>query len=170
MFCPNCGKAEQTPDTYCRSCGEFLTDFSKKFSLINKFLGFNTPEKQVGFSSIINLVTAIVSIVLLILLKDFSDGIAIRTNRPPPLIIYLGYLFLALVAVWQLLSFVINISLKTKLSGRKSKRISTDLSANESAVSSAQAKESLPPADIENIVPASVAEETTKILNKVSRQ
>ncbi|MDQ3061260.1 MAG: hypothetical protein M3R14_00130 [Acidobacteriota bacterium] len=44
MYCPNCGTAEQSENTYCRSCGELLPDLSKK----NKFaFGGNTPEQQI---------------------------------------------------------------------------------------------------------------------------
>jgi hypothetical protein len=170
MFCPKCGKGEQTSDTYCRNCGEFLADFSNKFSLINKVLGVNTPEKQVNVNLAINLVTSIISFLLLVFLNGYFDGRYTRTQESAPPIIYLIYLFLGMVAVWQFLSFIINLNLKSKLSGRKSGRISTDLSANENTISSAEAKEFLPPADVENIVPASATENTTKILNKVSRK
>ena len=170
MFCPNCGKDEQTPDTYCRNCGEFLADFSNKFSLINKVLGISTPEKQVNVNLTINLVTAIASSLLLVFLNGYFDALYTRTQVSPPPIIYLVYLFLGLVAVWQFLSFIIALNLKSKLSGGKSGKISTDLSANENAISSAQAKEFLPPVDIKNIVPAGVTENTTKILDKVSRK
>ena len=170
MFCPNCGKGEQTPDTYCRNCGELLTDFSSKFSLMSKVLGVNTPEKQLSVNLTISLVTAIISSILLVLLKSFSDAVSARTQASPPLIIYLLYLFLGLTAVWQFISFIIGLNLKSKLSGRKSKKVSTDLRANENTISSAQAKEFLPPGDIENIVPASVTEDTTKILDKLPRK
>jgi hypothetical protein len=170
MFCPNCGKGEQTPDTYCRNCGEFLADFSNKLSLINKVFGVNTPEKQVNVNLTINLITAIVSSLLLVFLNGYFDAHFTRTHEPTPPIIYFVYLFLGLVAVWQFLSFIINLNLKSKLSGTKSGEISADLSANENAISSAEAKESLPPADIENIVPASVTENTTKILDKLPRK
>ena len=169
MFCPNCGKGEQTPDTYCRNCGEFLADFSSKFSLISKVLGVSTPEKQVNISLIINLITAIVSSLLLVFLNGYFDALYTKTQASPPPIIYLVYLFLGLIAVWQFISFIIGLNLKSKLSGRKSGKISTDLSANENTISSAT-KEFLPPADTQNIVPASVTEDTTKILDEVSRK
>ena len=170
MFCPKCGKGEQTPGTYCRDCGEFLADFSSKFSLLSKVLGVNTPERQVNVNLTISLVTAIISSILLVLLKNFSDSVSARTQSSPPLIVYLLYLFLGLTAVWQFISFIIGLNLKSKLSGRKSGKISTDLSADENAVLSAEAKEFLPPADIENIVPASITEATTKILDNVPRK
>lgn len=46
MFCPNCGKADQTTDAYCRNCGAFLTDFSSDASLISRILGANTPDRN----------------------------------------------------------------------------------------------------------------------------
>lgn len=170
MFCPNCGKGEQTPDTYCRNCGEVLTDLSDRFSLINKMLGIETAEKQVNVNLIVNLVTAIVSALLLVFLNGYFDGHYTRTQESAPPIIYLVYLFLGLVAVWQFISFIIALNLKSKLSGRKGIKTSTDSIATENTISSAETREFLPPADTENIVPDSVTDNTTKLLQKTSRK
>ncbi len=61
MFCPNCGKAEQKENSYCRNCGEYLPDLSKKIDLS---FGGNTPEKQIRTNLFLNLLSAVVSFVL----------------------------------------------------------------------------------------------------------
>jgi hypothetical protein len=170
MFCPNCGKGEQTLNTYCRSCGEFLADFSDKLYLIYRVLGITTPEKQLNVNLTINLLTSILSALLLIFLMGYFDGQYHKTGQTAPPIIYLVYLFLGFVSAWQLLSFIIGISLKSKLSGRKRGEVSATSSLNENALSPGTAGKSLPPADIGSIVPTSVTEDSTKILDELPRQ
>ena len=170
MYCPNCGKGEQSPESYCRSCGEFLTDFSGKSYLINKILGGSTPETQVNVNLTINVVTAFISSLLLGFLNGYFDAQYERTGQGAPPIIYLVYIFLALVAVWQFLSFVIGRRLKKKLAGRKKGGPSVEQSVDENGVSSRSTQKSLPQADFENVVPASVAEDTTRILDESLRK
>lgn len=170
MFCPSCGNAEQRPDAYCRSCGEFIPDFSNRFYLISRIFGARNLEKQVNVNLIINLLTALASSLLLAFLIGYYDAQYERTHAPTPPIVYLVYLFLGLISVWQILSFMIALNLKSKLSGRRDGKLAADQTANESVVLPANAKESLPPADIENTVPTSVVENTTKIFDKLPRQ
>jgi hypothetical protein len=170
MFCPNCGKSEQLPDSYCRSCGEFLTDFSGKAYLINKILGGSTPDAQVNVNLTINVVTTITSILLLGFLNGYYDSLYARTGQTAPPVIYLVYIFLGLVSAWQLLSFLINLRLKRKLGGRKKGEVSVDSSANDNALSPQPNKKSLPQADFDDIVPASVTEDATRILDKSPRK
>ena len=40
MFCPKCGKSEQSPETYCRQCGNYLQDYTKPAKREN------TPEQH----------------------------------------------------------------------------------------------------------------------------
>jgi hypothetical protein len=170
MYCPNCGKGEQASDAYCRNCGEYLVDFSDKFYLINRVLGISTPEKQVGVSLTIDLLTSIASALLLVFLIGYFDGRFAKTGETAPTIIYLVYLFLGLVSVWQFLSFIIGINLKSKLGGKKEAAVPANSDAGEGALSSGTAQKSLPQASSENIVPASVTEDTTRILDKIPRK
>jgi hypothetical protein len=170
MYCPNCGKGEQAPDTYCRSCGEYSVDFSDKFYLINRVLGISTPEQQVRVNLTIDLLTSIASALLLIFLIGYFDGRHARTGESAPTIIYLVYLFLSLVSVWQFLSFIIDLNLKSKLSGKKEGTAPVHLSVDESTLSSGTVQKSLPQAGADYIVPASVTEDTTKILDQVPRK
>lgn len=160
MFCPKCGKGEQTPDSYCRNCGDFLVDPANNASLINRMLGISNPEKQIKFALTINLVTAIVSGLLLFFLMGYFDATYKVTGRPAPGIVYLVYIFLGLVSVWQLLSFTVGTTYRKKLSDRK-----------QTALPNAPgSRSSLPPADETNIVKTSVTEQTTRNLENIPRR
>mgnify|MGYP003287817287 CR=1 FL=1 len=160
MFCPNCGKGEQTPDSYCRSCGDFLVSAANSTSLATRIFGIGNPEKQVKFTLTIDLVTAIVSGLLLFFLMGYFDGAYARTGAPTPPIVYLVYIFLGFVSVWQLVSFTVGTAYRKKLTAAKKTALSQD---------QPYARGSLPPADVKNVVANSVTEQTTRNLDKVSR-
>ncbi len=160
MFCPKCGKGEQTPDSYCRNCGDFLVDATNNASLMNRMLGISNPDKQVKFALTVDLVTAIVSGLLLFVLMGYFDATYKVTGIPTPRIVYLVYIFLGLVSVWQLLSFTIGTIHRKKLSDRKKTALSSDLDA----------RSSLPPANETNVVNNSITEQTTRNLENVPRR
>ena len=165
MFCPNCGKAEQAPESYCRSCGKFLADVSGKSYLLNKLLGGQTPETQVTVNMVINLVTALISALLLGFLNGWYDAQYARTQEAAPPVLYLVYIFLGLVTVWQVLSFLIGMRLRSKISGRRTAETATPLS-----VTSKEAKQ-LPEDGLEKLesVGATVTEDTTRALDPLKR-
>lgn len=114
MYCSSCGKPDQTADTYCRGCGAFLADDSSRMHLVNRALGLNTPQQHVTFNLMIDLVTAIVSALLVGFLMGYFDGREAKTGETAPTIIYLVYIFLGLVTIWQFISFIIGLRLKRK--------------------------------------------------------
>lgn len=160
MFCPKCGKGEQVADSYCRSCGDFLIDPASNMSLMNRILGVSNPEKQVKFTLTIDLVTAIVSGLLLFFLMGYFDGMASKTGLPTPPIVYLVYVFLGLVCAWQLLSFTVGTTYRKKLSAGKKTGLLPDQSG----------KQALPAADEKNVVANSITEQTTRNLDKIPRR
>lgn len=160
MFCPKCGKGEQTPDSYCRSCGDFLIDAAISASLMTRILGIGNPEKQVKFTLTVDLVTAIVSGLLLFFLMGYFDGANAKTGAPTPPIVYLVYIFLGFVSVWQLLSFTVGTAYRKKLTAAKKTELAQD---------QFDARGSLPPADVKNVVADSVTEQTTRNLDKIPR-
>ena len=125
---------------------------------MNRILGISNPEKQVRFTLMIDLVTAIVSGFLLFFLMGYFDAVHDRTGATTPAIVYLVYLFLGLVSAWQLLSFTIGTTYRKKLSAGKK-------TIDKSAV-----RQALPEADQTNIVANSITEQTTRNLDKVPRR
>lgn len=166
MFCSNCGKADQVAESYCRNCGEFLADFSGKSYLLNKFLGGQKPETQVTVNLVINLVTALISSLLLGFLNGYYDALHARTGESPPTVIYPVYIFLGAVTVWQLLSFLIGLRLRSKFKSR------TQAEPNKNPVSTLTdpaPPRSLPEANFQPI-PTSATEEKTRKLDRITRK
>lgn len=160
MFCPNCGNPDQTAESYCRRCGEFLTDFSGQSYLLNKLLGGQSPETQVTVNLIINLVTGLISALLLGFLNGYYDAQFARTQVSAPPVLYLVYIFLGLVTVWQLFSFVVGMRLRSKIVGRR-------------PLSSAGTPDNIEGTKV-NALPegnrsGSITEETTRMLDRVPR-
>jgi hypothetical protein len=169
MFCPYCGRGEQTLDSYCRDCGEFLVDPASKYSLMNRLLGISRPEKQFNLTLVIDLVTAIVSGLLMVFLMGYFDGRYQRTGATAPPIVYLVYLFLGLVSAWQLLSFVIGLKLKTKLGGARRSGLPTPHTINTTASLAGSEQPALAPAE-EELASPGITEKTTRNLERVPRQ
>ena len=161
MFCPNCGKGEQAPDSYCRSCGHFLADYSGKSYLLSVLLGGSKPETQVNFNLVLSSLTGFASTLLLGFLKGYYDKEFEKTGQLPPRIIYLVYIFLGLVTLWQMLSFLVGTKLKKQMSRRRKGR---------DALPPGAPQKSLPEADPSRAAPPAVTEEPTKILDKAPRE
>jgi hypothetical protein len=170
MFCPTCGKGEQAPESYCRSCGEYLTDYSAKAYLINKLLGGSSPRSQVKTNLIINMVTVLVSALLLGFLKGNYDALYERTGELPPRVIYYVYAFLGLVMTWQLFGFIINRRLLKKMDAAKKVVAPEGPDAGDAALPSRSTQRTLPEARPPASDPDSVTQHTTKILDKLPRE
>ena len=126
---------------------------------MNRVFGIRDPEKQVKFTLTIDLVTAIVSGLLLFFMMGYFDATRHKTGLPTPTIVYFVYAFLGLVSVWQLLSFTVGTALQRKL--------------NASRVTAKPIKEASQhalPADDQEIVSTSVTEQTTKNLDRIPRR
>ena len=163
MYCSSCGKPDQTPDTYCRGCGVFLADVSSRMHLINRAIGLNTPQQHVTFNMMIDLVTAIVSGMLMVFLMGYFDGREAKTGEAAPTIIYLLYVFLGLVTAWQFISFLVGLRLKRKFSGHEVEaKKPADLPGTSSPVP-------LPEARYGDTVTSSITEQTTRSLEESRR-
>lgn len=167
MFCPNCGKPDQSPETYCRQCGTFLNDFSKKKKQFS--FGGETPQEQVRTNLFLNSISAIVNFICVIILYTTFWK---RGGEFP--IIYAVTGWLLAVGIWQFSTFLVGLKLrKTLKRGRNGeKQIETEKyqTAPLPEIRQADTTKILPEADFEDSIPASVTENTTKTLNKISRQ
>lgn len=153
MFCPNCGKSEQIPNSYCRNCGEFL-NYNK--SSISKF-GGNSPLENLTSINGLSLVGAVFSVLAAIWMY--------LTRFEIPFVLFFGAAILLCNAAWHFSNFFVGFKLKRRL-----KTASKDSSQSQNQIASAKTKEFLPEANFENLIPKSVTENTTKELIKLNRK
>jgi len=162
MFCPKCGTADQKKNTYCRKCGEYLPDLSKKN---NTAFGGNTPEEQIRVSQTLNALSAVVSFAMAVLLYWSHWGKPDVSST-----VYMAAAFLLTIGVWQASNYVIGRKLKKHFNKRKEGSEIENKSA-EKQFQPAQTHEQLPEADLANIVQTSVTENTTRHLaEKINRK
>lgn len=155
MFCPNCGKADQTVNSYCRQCGNFLPDFD------NLKKRETTPEEHFKVNIVLNIMSGVVSLTLAILLYSFFLG---KQDTPP--IIYITAGFLTAMFAWQVQVFIRNLKLKKQLLNKNKNVAET---SEEKVLNKAETKKLLNEPDHSDYVPASVTEYTTKNLKEKRR-
>lgn len=157
MFCPKCGAAEQSAETFCRKCGTFLPDFDqvKKKEI--------PVEEHIEVNSFFSIATAVVSLSLAITLYAMFIG-----REGTPWIIYLVFGFLVAMTAWQIQTFIRTRMLKKQFEKMKPDR-SDDVPVQKS-VNPAETARLLDEANFEDIVPASVTERTTRNLTPRSSQ
>jgi len=146
MFCPKCGKPDQSPETFCRQCGNFLPDLEK--SLKKR----QTPEDHLKANTFLSLISVLVS---------FSLAIALYSIFLPRddthWVIYLTAGFLIAIGAWQIQSLWRTILLKKHFNKNRSQMLPT--------VETTSAPDKiLDKADLDNIVPTSITEHTTQNL------
>ncbi|MEQ1923724.1 MAG: hypothetical protein ABL952_14555 [Pyrinomonadaceae bacterium] len=153
MFCPKCGKADQSAETYCRQCGTFLPDLSKPAKRETP------PEENIKVNTVLSMMTVIVSFTLAILLYIF---LGFRENTHP--MIYATAGLLIAMGGWHIQTFI-----RTRRLKRQWKRRVGQIENEQTAVGSAPTDKQLEMPDFENIVPASVTDRTTKHLSEKPR-
>ncbi len=162
MFCPDCGTSEQQENSYCRNCGEFLPDLSRKNKLA---FGGSIPEEQIRTNLFLNLLSAIVSLVLafVIYATFWNDALPI---------IYIVAAFLLAMSGWQISTFIVGLKIKKNFDKRKTSLEKDEKKQeNTKAFESAKTRELLNEPAFDNAVPTSVVENTTKHLSeKINRK
>jgi hypothetical protein len=156
MFCPSCGKENPNESTYCRRCGDVLPDLSKKDL---PGWGRATPAQRIRTSLVLNLLSALLSLIMGVLLLSTLDNRGDKT-----FIISAAAGLLLTICIWQVSNFVIGMRLRKQL-----KRRDEDDSLPKAIRRGADRGELLPEADFENLVPASVTERTTNLLGDKPR-
>ncbi len=151
MFCPKCGKADQKENTYCRNCGNLLPDFD------NLQWRKVSPEEHLKANSVLNVMTAVVSLTLAILLYINFLG-----AENTPVLIYVTAGFLTAMFAWQVQVFIRSLILKKQI-------ILPKRGETETVLKSAK-NDLLNEADFSDNIPAGIGEFTTKNLKeKVKR-
>lgn len=155
MFCSNCGASEQTRETYCRACGEFLVSSSTGSRVA---FGGTTPQQNLTSINVLSVIAAVISLIAGILMYV--------TNFSVPIYLYLGAALLLCNAAWHLSNFAVGLKLKRRLTTAKGQPSETI-----GEIPAANTSELLTPGNLDSAVPSSVTESTTKHLaEKVKRR
>ncbi|HMF56048.1 MAG TPA: hypothetical protein VK619_06790 [Pyrinomonadaceae bacterium] len=158
MFCQKCGAADQTVDSYCKRCGEWLPDPSQIGRRRGK-LGARTPEERNRKMRVMEALSALFAIGSLLVIV----GVLAGTLNKSVLVVAAD--FSIVIVIFQVLNFLIGRSLQTRLKRGRAEEIQAEKHIKE--------EENIPQlnaADYSSFVPpASVTENTTEILESVPR-
>jgi hypothetical protein len=104
MFCPACGRSDQSPDTYCRGCGTYLPDFEAVI------------KKEVPVSEHLNAngVLSVMTIVASFALASALYVVFFHLPETHP-IIYITAGFLIAIGCWNIQTTYRTILLKRRL-------------------------------------------------------
>ncbi len=152
MFCHKCGQADQSSETFCRQCGTYLTDPTKppKKSI--------TPQEHVTANLILSALTIIACFTLSVLLF-VNRGFPASTQ---PLILTTSVL-LAAMGIWQIQTFWRTLELRKHFKKRKQPK---EPESEEVPATGRLLQE----ADLENFVPTSVTDHTTRELSETKQR
>lgn len=154
MFCQNCGKSDQPPNSYCRQCGEFISDPKQT----SQSFGGNTLQQNTGVVSVISLSASVSS-----LLAGFWMFI---TQFNVPIVLYFGAAVLICNAIWHFSNFIVVRKMRKRLNlareENKAPQLQTNLTGDPATLQSADTNDL--------ISPLSVTENTTRHLQKEDRR
>ena len=153
MFCPKCGKSDQTAETYCRQCGVFLPDLSKPAKK------GQTPADHVLANLVLNAMTVVASFTLAILLYTF---VAFRADTH--WLIYLTSGVLLAMGCWHTQTLWRSILLRRHFKNlRRESENQAELTGT-----GVSTDRHLSAPDFENVIPASVTDRTTRHLDETN--
>jgi hypothetical protein len=152
MYCPRCGRADQTPETYCRQCGLFLPDLSKPLKRKTP------PEEHLKANTVLSVMTIIASFTLSFLLF-FVLGFRSFTH---PLIYATAGILLA-IGGWHIQTLIRTQMLRNQWK-RRAPLNGIQAAPPETPIASVPTAKLLDQADFTDGVPASVTEHTTRHL------
>ena len=150
MFCPRCGRADQTPETYCRQCGLFLPDISKPLKRESP------PEEHLKANTVLSLMTICASFTLSFLLFLI---LGFRSFTHP--LIYVTAGILLAIGGWHIQTLIRTSMLKKQWKRRVPL---SEAQATPMELRSTPTARLLDQADFADAIPASVTEHTTKHL------
>jgi hypothetical protein len=150
MFCPSCGAAEQSAETYCRNCGTFLPNFDKPGRRRH-----TPPEEHIKATTVLTLLSATVSIILAVILFSVFLG-----KSDTPTIIYVTAGFLTAIFAWQIQTFWRAMLLRKHF--QKKNLQANDLNTAPVSFESASTAKLLDEPNLEGSVQPSVTEGTTR--------
>ena len=151
MYCPKCGMAEQTAESYCRQCGTYLPDLTKPLVAITR------PEEHVKANLILGAMTVVTSFALAILLYLFVLGLP---GSQPAVFVMFGLLLA--MGIWHIQTVWRSLLLRKHFKESRERREQAEVEIGGIAREGTQP--ALKQADFENFQPASVADRTTREL------
>jgi hypothetical protein len=105
MFCPDCGAADQSPNAYCKRCGEWLAD-KKSFG----GRGGSKPEERITTMIVFNGLTVLLALFSAITLY------ATYLNTPEAKwSVYVAGACCLVIAIHQMISLAFALELKLRL-------------------------------------------------------
>ena len=154
MFCPSCGAASQSPNAYCKRCGEWLAE-RKHFG----GRGASRPEERMTTMMVFNGLSALLALFSAIALY------ATYLNTPEAKwSVYAAAACCLVIAVHQMLSMLFVLELKLRLKRAHDEgggAIETKAPDTVPALGSGEATQFVNPPE--------VTENTTELLEKVPR-
>jgi len=131
MFCPDCGAADQSPNAYCKRCGEWLAD-KKSFG----GRGRSKPQERITTMIVFNGLSALLALFSAIALY------ATYLNTPEAKwSVYVAGACCFVIAIHQMFSMAFALELKLRLKRSHSDaRQATELEAGDSVAALANGK------------------------------
>ena len=158
MFCQKCGAADQSVDSYCKRCGEWLPD-PEQIGRRRGSIRSRTPEQRNRKMRFMEALGALFSLSAFLIIMGVLAG---KLNKP---MLVLAADFCIVTLIFQIVSFLIGRTLQNRL-----KRARTE---EHEAAALPKVEENAPqlnPADYSSFVPpASVTENTTELLETMPR-
>jgi len=105
MFCPNCGAADQSPNAYCKRCGEWLAD-KKSFG----GRGPSKPEQRMTSMIVFNGLSALLALFsAIVLYATYLDTPEAKWS------VYVAGACCFVIAIHQMISLAYALELKLRL-------------------------------------------------------
>ncbi|MBC7930006.1 MAG: hypothetical protein H7Z38_05500 [Rubrivivax sp.] len=104
MYCPNCGNGEQSPNAYCKRCGQWLSDHKAGRGRTA------TPQERMNVMLAFNVLSAVFGIFAAIALyaTHLGDG-DVKWS------VHVAATFCLIIAVHQAISFLLALDLRRRL-------------------------------------------------------
>lgn len=152
MFCPNCGTGDQSPNAYCKRCGQWLLDQKS----VRRHT--TTPEKRLHVMTVFNALSAVFGLASTIILYA-----SIGTSGAKAAM-FVAAAFCTVIAVHQTISFFFALELRQRLKRGRGDTSQLRGPDTERSVASLGSGETA-----EFINARSVTENTTELLESVPR-
>jgi hypothetical protein len=157
MFCPKCGAAAQSAESYCRRCGEWLPDVD---ALVRPGLfRRRTREERIRKMRVLEVVSAGLSLTAAAII------ISVLAGRGDTQLLFLAAFCCVLVAAYQAVNFYLGHKLQQRADHSRAG------SVDEIEAGAGKGARALSPADMTTFAGgSSIVENTTELLEPIPRE